>query len=212
MFTGSTNDWDGNEPLVYAVGRNDDSGTRLAAFADTLFGIFTAPDQFDITGTNASTIAIAQDTQVDGTGNPAQPGTQGYSSGGKVATAMKVPGSATAAQDPIYGSGTGWYAISYPGLADGATVVSGGGAYLTYNGVAYSPANVQNGSYALWGYEHILGIQGLSGDPLTFYKNLANALRTGTYETASGAGFEISTMNVSRASDGGPITYGNPYN
>ena len=207
VFTGSTNDWDAahHTPPVYAVGRNDDSGTRLGAFADCGFGIFTQPKQFDITSVGG-VAKIAIDTQVDGTGAPAPAGSQGYASGGNVATAMSIAGSANGTSTNTLG-GTNWYALCYVGIPDSGSVVSGGGAILTYNGVAYTPANVQNGSYTFWGYEHVMGVEGISGDALTVYNDIANKLLTGNFETASGAGFEVSTMNVSRATDGSDPTH-----
>jgi hypothetical protein len=200
LFTGNSAD----SEFVYAVGRSNDSGTRLGAFADTQFGIFTTPQQFDITaGSPNPTLSL--DNHPDVEGHPTSDGSQGYISGGDVATAMSVAGSSTA-PDPFNG-GTGWYAIAYVGISDANTAIGNGAAALTYNGVAYTPNNVQNGEYGFWGYEHILSIPTLSGDGLTVKNDLKTALLTGTFETTSGAGFEISTMNVNRPTDGGDVVH-----
>lgn len=197
LFTGNSADTN----FVYAVGRSNDSGTRLGAFADTQFGIFTTPQQFDISAGPTLTL----DNHPDVEGNPTSDGSQGYISGGDVATAMSVAGSSTAA-DPFNG-GTGWYAIAYVGISDANTAIGNGAAALTYNGVAYTANNVQNGEYGFWGYEHILSIPTLSGDGLTVKNNLKTNLLTGTFETTSGAGFEVSTMNVNRPTDGGDVVH-----
>ncbi len=48
------------------------------------------------------------------------------------------------------------YLVGYLGSAD-ATGIPGtaGCTFLTYNGVPYSPANIQNGSYTFWSFEHM---------------------------------------------------------
>jgi len=200
-FTGNPADWNGTQPLVYAVGRNDASGTRVAAFADSLFGIFSAPAQYDISAGPTLTL----DSHPDATGVVHTDGTQGYISGGDVAAAMSIGGSG-AATDPFTG-GSGWYAIAYVGISDANTAIAGGAAALTYNGVAYTPANVQNGEYGFWGYEHILSFPTLNSYDLYFKNQLKTALLTGTFETDSGAGFETSTMNVQRTGDGADPTH-----
>ncbi len=202
QLTGNPADFNGANPWVYAVGRSNDSGTRVAAFADTLLGVFSVPVQYDISA--GPTLAL--DAHPDVEGHPTTDGSQGYISGGDVAAAMSIGGSGTAA-DPING-GTGWYAIAYVGISDANTAIGNGAAALTYNGIAYTPGNVQNGEYGFWGYEHILSIPTLSGDGLTVKNDLKTALLTGTFETTSGAGFEVSTMNVNRPTDGSDVVYG----
>ena len=76
---------------VLAVGRDEDSGTRLAAFAETGFGIFSAPQQYQptIAGGVITAIPIYQAQSVDGLPYPA--GHSGYSSGGTLATTLNTP-------------------------------------------------------------------------------------------------------------------------
>jgi len=45
--------------------------------------------------------------------------------------------------------------VGYVGLSDAASAISKGCHALSYNGVPYTLANVQNGSYSMWGYEHM---------------------------------------------------------
>ncbi len=64
---------------------------------------------------------------------------------------------------------------------------------LSYEGVPFSVANVENGSYPLWNYERYLyGATGNSasipvptGDSLTSIQNLVNTLQSGSFETSS---------------------------
>src|SRR5205807_722820 len=50
-------------------------------------------------------------------------------------------------------------AIGYLGRAD-YNSISASATAISYNGVAYSSANVQTGAYGLWGYEHIVNRAG----------------------------------------------------
>jgi hypothetical protein len=86
---------------------------------------------------------------------------------------------------------------------------------LAYNGVSYSVANVENGSYALWGYENYYFISSPNnGAPSApqqavidaFYQSVTNA----SFQNINNPVFTnnfvpISALNVSRNYDGGPI-------
>jgi len=69
------------------------------------------------------------------------------------ALTCKMPGSLPGGleRNVIAGKGD---AIGYLGRADLAAIAASASA-ISYDGVAYSPTTVQNGSYGLWGYEHI---------------------------------------------------------
>jgi hypothetical protein len=85
---------------------------------------------------------------------------------------------------------------------------------LSYEGVPYSAANVENGSYPLWGYENYYYITSPNtGHPSTAQLSVINAL----YASATNATFQVSTvftnnfipnssLRVTRAFDGGAIT------
>jgi len=90
--------------------------------------------------------------------------------------------------------------VSYMSTGDAATLVTNGGATLTYNGVAYSLAAVQQGQYTLWSYEHLFYKSSLAGTKLTFGDALANQL-----VTVDGSPL-LGSMNVVRATDGGVVT------
>lgn len=85
---------------------------------------------------------------------------------------------------------------------------------LSYEGVPYSVANVQNGSYPIWGYERWAYLKnGQTGAPspnqLTVINALLSAVTNATYQATSpvfvGNFVPLSGMQVDRSSDGGPI-------
>lgn len=180
---------------VFIVGRDNLSGSRYITFAETGFGINSFPFQNEVTA-NAAGTGVASINSV--TGNT------GYSSGGLIASALILTGSDNAG---VGGVGPGWL-VSYLGTADVQTVVSGGGAALTYNGVGIGTVppntNVTNGAYTLWGYEHFNTLNTLVGTALTTATAIANQLTT-TDAADFGAGVLISSMNVARAGDGQPV-------
>jgi len=90
--------------------------------------------------------------------------------------------------------------VGYLGVNDAAKLVSNGGVTLTYSGVSYSLAAVQQGGYTFWGYEHLMYKASLSGTPLSFATSLRNQLLS-----TDGSPL-LSSMNVVRGSDGGVVT------
>jgi hypothetical protein len=192
LFTGNPADFNGTAPYVYAAGRYDGSGTRVQAFADCGYGIFSTPQQFAIGAGPALTLFSGPDAN----GVATSDGSQGYASGGGLAGALNIAGSSTAA-DPFNG-GTGWYAIGYLGTSDNNSV-NGGNNALTLNGVAYSAQAVAEGQYTFWGYEHEMYLSTLSGDKLTAAKNLFTEIVPGGFATQ--AGVALSAMHVTKATD-----------
>ena len=182
--------------LVTALGRDEDSGTRLDAFAESGFGIFTPPFQYQPTiVANAVTgVAPWPVNTVNGTTYPL--GHSGYSSGGTLAAAMGATGS-------LAGSG-GWF-ITYLSTGDAATAVGLGAATLNYNGVPYSLAAVQEGQYTFWSYEQLMYRTSLAGQGKTVADQLATQLHN------TDAAVLLSGMQVGRTVEGGAVTFGNPY-
>jgi hypothetical protein len=86
---------------------------------------------------------------------------------------------------------------------------------LSFEGVPYSPANVENGSYPLWGYEHYYWLKSGQGAPtpaqLTVITNLLAGVTNVTFQTTNplftNSFVPYSALNVQRAVDGGPITW-----
>jgi len=191
--------------LVYASGRNNDSGTRLDAFAESFFGVGTAPVQVDGSGTTDP----AADTVVAGAWVAGVDGiafwdaAAGYSSGGTLASEMNATGSNTVLP--------GWL-VTYLGIND-SNSVNGGANDMTYDGVAYSVPAVQQGEYSFWSYEHLLYRVAPGPNPLLPpASTVANALATQIHNVnAANSGIVVTTMTVGRAVEGGVIVPPNPY-
>jgi phosphate transport system substrate-binding protein len=101
-------------------------------------------------------------------------------------------------------------AIGYLGRADFAAIATNAVA-ISYNGVGYSPENVSNGSYGLWGYEHIVNrAGGLSANQTLVRNALIAKITDSTFQNTNplyNLSFEsISEMHVDRGADGGTIT------
>jgi hypothetical protein len=84
---------------------------------------------------------------------------------------------------------------------------------LNYEGVPFSVANVQNGSYPIWGYERWAyaksGPSAPSPNQLTVINALLSAVTNATFQATSpvfvGNFVPLSGLQVERSSDGGPI-------
>ena len=194
LLSGSASD---ASNVAYLVGRNEDSGTRLCAFAEAQLGL-NGPgcDQFELsfsgtsttgklttssgtvstlpTGGVAATVTTAVDFEADAQlyTEPKigwdSAGHSGYAAGGDVAAVLLAYNPVTgvsvdsvAAPKTYFVGYLGWsdgYGLTSPGnvagVADGANGPSTG-APLTYNGVTASVANIENGLYTFWGYEHM---------------------------------------------------------
>ena len=149
---------------VYVAGRDNNSGTRVNALADSGYGIKTPVQQIIITGSGS----VASGIQ----GNALT--TSGQSSGGTLATTMTFTGTSGLA-DPING-GTGWYAIGYLGLFDADVALAGGAIQLSVNGVPESPAAIKEGQYSFWGQEWLYQNPVLFSPAITVYNALLTAI------------------------------------
>jgi len=203
LFTGSPSD---EGTRVFATGRDADSGTRMTAFAETGVGVFTAVEQYVPTNSSGAIISRTAAGPVAGQKfYPAETingifydvGQGGYSSGGDLAVAM----------EQTTGAALGGYYVTYLGLSDANTAISGGAAPIMWNGVAYSPTAVEEGQYTFWGYEHLdyrsnYGTLDANGQAVA--DQLAGQI-LGTDAVAS-SGLLLSSMRVSRPTDGGLVT------
>lgn len=171
---------------VIGVGRDIGSGTRATAMAESGYGIFTAPSQYIIT-TGGSTWSSANAV--------AQSGTSGYTSG------------STLAGDLAKASSDGLVAVGYVGVAD----FNVNNVELKYNGVSYSAANVYNGKYTFWGYEHLFTptrvSTATSGNDLAAKNFFANVGTTLAGSPGS-AGLNPANMQVHRDGDGATVLAG----
>ncbi len=165
--------------LVVLTGRNNDSGTRLTAFAESGFGIGTAPVQYSVNTTTGALTAFAP--------------TDGYASSSTVKTVLQALPTASTSKL----RSKNYILLSYVGSG---TITS---QQLTYNGATFSNTAVQEGQYNFWGYEHLLRSTTIAGVADTFATNLVTQL-TGS-DDATANGVRYSTMRVSRTIDGGLI-------
>ena len=141
-----------------------------------------------------------------------------------VAAGSLTFGNASDANDPTAAPTniTHAYFVGYNGIADASTLINAGGTALSWNGVPYSVAAVQNGQYTLWSYAHYYyigsGANALSGVPKQAADNLADIVYTtdadinssGSHSSTNGVGiFLNSSVLVSRPGVEGTPVYPN---
>lgn len=179
VFTGDPAD---ATSTVYATGRNASSGSRITFQAEMGIGVFKSTSQYTgvLTGTNTAITAA---------------GNGGHSSGIDVANTLSGVNTTFAGQ-PI---------ISYLGASDWDTAVAGSATECTYNGVPYSVAAVQNGSYTFWGYLHMFkGDLSAKPEAEAFYDAL-KAKMLADPGISVGLLKDDTAMKVKRSSDGGRV-------
>lgn len=177
MFTGVATD----AKIVYATGRNSDSGTRITAMAEAGYGVFNIVNQY--TGTVTGGVTASPLTFSGDSGSSSGSGVSGLLAG-------------TFADGDIVG---------YIGASDWGAAVTGGASELAWNGVTLGTAvgweeKIRNGQYTFWGYLHQNRMT-LTGPALGFYNALRDALLA-----APGSGIITeSSMIVRRDGDGAPV-------
>jgi hypothetical protein len=181
--------------IAYVTGRDPDSGTRVTTFAETAFGVFTPPVQYEMlgtSGTNGSVTSIRPWPAATVLGIPYPEGQSGYASGGTMAGWMNTP------NPDVF--------LGYMSTDDAAKLPAN--QRLTWNGVPYSADAIRQGLYTFWSYEHLLWRTSLSGSKLTFLTQLTTRLHD---VDAALSGVLLSTMAVGRSVEGGAVTFGSPY-
>ncbi len=205
LFTGDLS----HTSKVFAVGRDNGSGTRITVLAETKYGINEPVQQWKVT-TSGGVVTQAQLwPEADGVGSDS-PGNGGYDSGSKV---FPILGSTAAAAFPLLDeagdtingvSTTDRIFMAWLGLKDANDAKGQGAEYLSYEGVPYSLAAVQNGQYTLWGYLHLY-YPTLTTDEnnfrLAINTQFANSAVLGTNGVVKDA-----TMRAARTFDGGVIS------
>ncbi len=203
MWTGNSSD---SNTLVYALGRDPDSGTRKTAFLEagiqTFVSSLTPTIVVQYAPTNAGGLVTSKNTgaitsqgywppeSVDNISFPQGDG--GYSSGGDLATAM--------------GQTSPYIYVTYVGLSDASTAIGLGATELTYNGVTYSHTAAENGPYTFWTFEQ-LDYLSTYGSTDANGKKVADLLAQQiANENLSGVGESLSSMTVTRSQEGGPVT------
>ena len=204
MLTGNAAD----TKLVYAVGRDTGSGTRITMLAETKYGVFTPLTQFMVTAASDAVTELQVWPVAPASGGDALGGNGGYtgSSGVSGALSNKTDTSFTlkGAAGNVLGTIPSAHLVSWVGISDSNTIVTNGGARLKYEGVSYvgsaDDAKIQNGLYTAWGYQHLLSAT-LDTDQTAARDALVTAIDT----NIGTAGVASSTMNVGRGEDGGVV-------
>jgi hypothetical protein len=191
LFTGNAAD---TNQYVYVVGRDNGSGTRVDCLSSCRYGITKAVDQWFIGGnpSDGATLLLTEAVNI------------GYSSGGTVAKALSIDGSAQQT-DPNFGT-TGWIAIGYLGIGDATTLLGNGGVWLTLNGVPSTNGTIEEGQFNFWNYERMYGRVGISGFAATYGTSLAGLVPAqlgGSNPAASDVGINPIYMHAAKASDVG---------
>jgi len=200
QFTGNSAD---SNNYVICVGRDADSGTRVAAFAECGFGVYGLPKQWQVTASGGivSAIQLYPAQTINGVDYTAGQG--GYAAGSGLKSAVNATGAAAVTVAlPGKGSKTGCYTVGYVGGTDISGVTQ-----MTWNGFAYgggtNAASIAEGQYSFWCYEHLMYITGLSATKVPIAQQIASGLKA----TSTQNGFiNISDMHVVRTVDGGVVT------
>lgn len=187
QFTGLASD---ASTLVYATGRDPDSGTRLTAFAESGIGANSTVTQYrpTVTGSGATAVitALAPYPQQVVNGITFTEGNGGESSGGTLVGYfghVSTPG----------------LILSYVSTGDAPTAVNNGAVQLTYNGVPYSLDGIKEGRYTFWCYQHVMYQPTIAAAKKTVADLMADKIRTVT------APIKLSEMKCSRATDGAVV-------
>lgn len=201
---------------LYMAGRDPLSGTRVTAFAESGFGTKSEANQFRPKATGVSGTFVCSEieqTPADPANDAVHAGDGGETSGGTLADKMRYDYSSVAENSLLGLSGTKVVMVTYMGTSDAARATTGTGSsvtggssgnakQLTWNGVPYSTANVQEGYYTFWGYEHIMV---KPGQPNAAALRARMVTNFPAFLSLSG-GIDESTMRVQRFDDGGVIT------
>jgi len=168
FISGNTND---SDFIVYAVGRNKGSGTRMNMLSDSTYGSHNVVHQYSIGYGCGDPGDPAQNVDALWLTNEAN---NGYESGGGVGKALADTGGSTTSgscqqADPFNG-GVGWFAIGYISPSDALSTGNAGPAgavttnnWCTVDGVFSDNATIENGSWWYWGHEHLYGKYQISG-------------------------------------------------
>jgi len=186
-----------NGAPVYAIGANEDSGARLAAFEDASGGTDngdigpsphpSVPKQYQFAFSGTPLLWPAPVTV--GGYTYTHPGHSGYASDEALANVLNQ-----ATTVPY---------IGYLGIND-ATSVNRGNNTLKSNFYVYSVTNVGSGAYAFWDYEHVLYLPTLNGTALSVVQQLESYIVANSLVS----GVPIYGMKIHREGDGTKILSG----
>jgi len=186
--------------MVYPIGRNKGSGTRVNELADSGYGITKPVQQFSINGIpftgvgNANSLNVADNN--------------GYESGGDVSKALRVDGT----QNSTVDGNTGYITVGFLGIGDATAsadvpnnlLAMTTSSWLKLNGVPESDGAIEEGQYSAWGNEHLYGPNGISGYKLAFgniFKTKLGASLGGGTPSANSTGIKLGFMHAEKATD-----------
>ena len=201
LFTGSASDVN---TAVIATGRNADSGTRLSAVAETAVGVNTALFQYKPTVSGTSITSLAPYPAATVNGVPHVAGDGGESSGGTLRGYVVDTVSQAAVNTVDNSFTTGGFLATYLGMSDFNAVSASGAVQLAYAGIAESQAEIENGAYTFWSYEHLDYKSSITGVKSTVATSLANQIKGSTSATLS-PNVSLGDMQVARNGDGAAV-------
>lgn len=192
-FTGVPTD---NAYNVVLVGRDNDSGTRLATTFETGLGsVDTALAQYRaFDGANdvgSGTGVVVKTLTLQGP-------TAGYASGSNVKKVLDAAVDATAVA-----GGKPFIIVAYVGTGDKPAVAS---QNLTYGGFAQTDAGTIYGQYTFWTYQQAYYKSTLAAGKAAIIEALAGTI-VSDYATAA-AGIKVGDMQAARGSEGSVV---NPF-
>jgi hypothetical protein len=207
--------YSGTTAKVYVAGRDPDSGTRLSVFGEIGVGLLGSTSQYYAYDSSnailqgAGTISYIKPVPAATVNNvPVVLGNSGYSSGGNLVKAINSEAGDQSSVNPFRINTTGGAfapigscLMTYAGISDLNNLTNG--LKLTYNGVAATDANVQNGNYPLWTYEHMYLH---AGSDATVANKIATQLRN--VDFAGTGAISRASMKVQRLAgtkDGGSL-------
>jgi hypothetical protein len=230
VFTGNAADTD----LVYAMGRNDGSGTRTAYMAESQLGITTLVNQYVATISSGNVISQLQKVPaggatINGVFDPTSKsdlwgqdvdGNGGYFSGSVMRVEM---GRTTASCQVLDADGSELapagqlYLITWNNAADALIARVAGGKILGWNGSTLDSLNtgsvinatdlakITEGQYSAWTFQNLYYNGSLSTDENTVYSAIKAGIPTTLIAAGYVPGIPSGIMNVSRPDDGAPI-------
>ncbi len=184
VFTGDLADTD----TVYAVGRNNGSGSRATVLAETGYGVFQPVAQYQPT-LNKPDDDDPSTWTVTGFGALSN---GGFSSNSFIRDVVQADASAFG----IF--------LSYLTGSDAVVATSNGALGLTYNGMEFTTDNILNGPYTLWGYQWFYQNPSITAEEATFGALFEAAIPATLTDPL--AAIPIPDMNVTRfGGDGGVV-------
>ena len=193
--------------IVFSTGRNFDSGTRLATFAENGVGAASVVKQWKPTiAAGVVTDQVLYPVELINGLSTQFAGNSGEASGSTLRGNLTATIPAAIYNTPAKGgkaTATGAYYVSYLGVSD-ANSVAASTTSLRWNGVDFSELAVQQGQYTFWSYEHVLYRADSVG---TTAETVATDLiaQLTAPAAALSPNVRLTDMVVSRGTDGGVV-------